>query len=122
MKELIIGSHVSYTQNEGLIGSVNEALSYNANTFMFYTGAPQNTLRAKIDENKTKEAQKIMKENMYSAHRTDNGEIISGYYFARPNDPTGPKDFIVTAGSAKWIEIDPATLKPMPTKHAVSQE
>lgn len=63
MKELIIGSHVSYTQNEGLIGSVNEALSYNANTFMFYTGAPQNTLRAKIDENKTKEAQKIMKEN-----------------------------------------------------------
>ena len=65
---------------------------------------------------------KIMKENMYSAHRTDNGEITSGYYFARPSDPTGPKDFIVTAGSAKWIEIDPATLKPMPTKHAVSQE
>lgn len=63
MEKLIIGSHVSFTKNEGLIGSVNEALSYGENTFMFYTGAPQNTIRAQIDEAKTKEAQKLMKEN-----------------------------------------------------------
>lgn len=63
-----------------------------------------------------------MKENMYSAHRTDNGEIISGYYFHRPNDPNGPKDYIVTAGSTKWVEIDPDTLKPVSAKHAVSPE
>ncbi len=63
--ELIIGSHVSYTKDEGLIGSVKEALSYNANTFMFYTGAPQNTFRAPIDKEKTKEAKKLMeKENI----------------------------------------------------------
>ncbi len=61
--ELIIGSHVSFTKDEQLKGSVIEALKYESNTFMFYTGAPQNTLRAKIDDNKTKEALKLMEEN-----------------------------------------------------------
>ena len=42
---LIIGSHVSFNKNEQLLGSVNEALSYNANALMLYTGAPQNTTR-----------------------------------------------------------------------------
>lgn len=32
------------------LGSVKEALSYGANTFMIYTGAPQNTRRKKIGE------------------------------------------------------------------------
>ena len=62
MEKLIIGSHVSYTKDEGLLKSVKETLSYNANTFMFYTGAPQNTIRAKIDEEKTITAQKLMQE------------------------------------------------------------
>ena len=60
---LIIGSHVSFKKEDGLLGSLKEALSYNANTFMFYTGAPQNTKRFKIDEYLTHEAQKLMKEN-----------------------------------------------------------
>ena len=59
--ELIIGSHVSYTKEEQLVGSVLESLGYGSNTFMFYTGAPQNTLRFPINENKTKEALDIMK-------------------------------------------------------------
>ena len=46
---LIIGSHVGYKKDSGLVGSVKEALSYGANTFMFYTGAPQNTKRLPID-------------------------------------------------------------------------
>ena len=63
MEKLIIGSHVSFTKEEGLLGSVKEALSYKENTFMFYTGAPQNTVRGKIDEEKTNEAIQLMKEN-----------------------------------------------------------
>lgn len=59
---MIIGSHVSFAK-DGLIGCVNEALSYNANTFMFYTGAPQNTIRKVIDINNTSKAWDIMKEN-----------------------------------------------------------
>ena len=61
--ELIIGSHVSFTKETQLVGSLNEALSYKANTFMFYTGAPQNTNRCKIDEELTKFAHKKMQEN-----------------------------------------------------------
>lgn len=58
--ELIIGSHVGFNKNEQLYGSVLEALSYGENTFMFYTGAPQNTARAEIDEYRTKEAADLM--------------------------------------------------------------
>lgn len=61
--ELIIGSHVHFEKNEQLLGSVKEAISYNASTFMFYTGAPQNTFRASLDENKTKEAYTLMEKN-----------------------------------------------------------
>ena len=60
---LIIGSHVGYKKNTGLVGSVEEALSYGANTFMFYTGAPQNTIRSSIDLNDVKKAYSLMKDN-----------------------------------------------------------
>ena len=59
---LIIGSHVSFNKKDGLLGSLNEALSYGANTFMFYTGAPQNTVRFPIDVQTTNLALKKMKE------------------------------------------------------------
>ena len=59
---LIIGSHVGYKKNSQLLGSLNEALEYGANTFMFYTGAPQNTSRYPIDDNLSVEAFKKMKE------------------------------------------------------------
>ncbi len=60
---LIIGSHVSFNKATQLVGSVLESLSYGANTFMFYTGAPQNTSRYPIDLEKTKEAYQMMKDN-----------------------------------------------------------
>ena len=60
---LLIGSHVSFKSNTQLLGSTKEALSYGENTFMFYTGAPQNTKRSKIDDNLTNKALKLMNEN-----------------------------------------------------------
>ena len=60
---LILGSHVSFKNDTQLIGSVNEALSYGSDTFMFYTGAPQNTMRGPIDDFKTLEALQLMKDN-----------------------------------------------------------
>lgn len=59
--ELIIGSHVSFTNNKQLLGSVEEALSYGSNTFMFYTGAPQNTNRSPIKDELTYKAYQLMK-------------------------------------------------------------
>ena len=61
--KLIIGSHVSFNKNDQLMASVKEAISYNSTTFMFYTGAPQNTNRSPIDDFKTVEAMDLMKEN-----------------------------------------------------------
>ena len=63
MKDLIIGSHVSFSKNEQLLGSVKEALSYGSTTFMFYTGAPQNTNRSPLSDELIKEADNLMKEN-----------------------------------------------------------
>lgn len=59
---LYIGSHVGFKKDTQLLGSLKEALSYNANTFMFYTGAPQNTKRNNIEDGLTLEALNIMKE------------------------------------------------------------
>lgn len=57
---LIIGSHVSFTKDKQMLGSVIEALKYGSNTFMFYTGAPQNTNRCDIDDNLTSLAHNLM--------------------------------------------------------------
>ena len=60
---MIIGENVSFNKDEQLIGALMEALSYNSTTFMFYTGAPQNTYRAPINEEITKKAKVLLKEN-----------------------------------------------------------
>lgn len=65
--DLIIGSHVSFTKDKQLLGSVEEALSYGANTFMFYTGAPQNTRRERLDTNLTIKAYDLMDRNNINA-------------------------------------------------------
>ena len=60
---LIIGSHVSFNNKEQLLGSVKEAISYNANTFMIYTGSTQSTSRSELRDECTYEAYKLMLEN-----------------------------------------------------------
>ncbi|PLR93842.1 deoxyribonuclease IV [Bacillus sp. T33-2] len=47
---LKIGSHVSMSGKKMLLAASEEAVSYGANTFMIYTGAPQNTRRKKIED------------------------------------------------------------------------
>lgn len=63
MSKLIIGSHINVSEPDMLLGAVKTALSYGENTFMFYTGAPQNTLRKPISQFKVKEARALMAEN-----------------------------------------------------------
>lgn len=62
-KKLLIGSHVGMKSPEMLLGSVKEALSYRATTFMFYTGAPQNTARKPVESLRREEAWALMEEN-----------------------------------------------------------
>lgn len=63
---LLIGSHVSFKSSEQLLGSVKEAISYNSTCFMFYTGAPQNTKRCRLDYDLTLKAVDLLHENNIS--------------------------------------------------------
>ncbi|MDO4942034.1 MAG: deoxyribonuclease IV [Lachnospiraceae bacterium] len=58
---LKIGSHVGMKGKEMMLGSAKEAVSYGANTFMVYTGAPQNTKRKPVGELRIPEAWEYMK-------------------------------------------------------------
>jgi deoxyribonuclease-4 len=60
---LKIGSHVSMSGKKMLLAASEEAVSYGANTFMVYTGAPQNTRRKKIEDLNIEVGLQHMKEN-----------------------------------------------------------
>ena len=60
---MLLGSHVSMNGKKMLLGSAELAKEYKANTFMIYTGAPQNTRRKPIEELNIEEGLKFMAEN-----------------------------------------------------------
>ncbi|MBS4202877.1 deoxyribonuclease IV [Lederbergia citrea] len=60
---LKIGSHVSMSGKKMLLAASEEAVSYGANTFMVYTGAPQNTRRKNIEDLNIEAGLAHMKEN-----------------------------------------------------------
>lgn len=82
--DIIIGSHVSYKKDEQIIGSIKEALSYGENTFMFYTGAPQNTKREKINKELVKMGKKLMEENGIKSENV----IVHAPYIINPANST----------------------------------
>lgn len=60
---LKLGCHVSMSGKDMMLGSVKDALRFGANTFMLYTGAPQNTKRKDISELRIEEAKSLMNES-----------------------------------------------------------
>lgn len=60
---MLIGSHVSMSGKKMLLGAAEEAASYDASTFMIYTGAPQNTRRKPVEEMMIEEGQSFMAAN-----------------------------------------------------------
>ncbi|MCR5608448.1 MAG: deoxyribonuclease IV [Lachnospiraceae bacterium] len=71
---LRIGSHVGMSGKDMMLGSAKEAFSYGANTYMLYTGAPQNTRRKAIEELNIDKAWEFMKE-----HDIDNIVVHAPY-------------------------------------------
>lgn len=59
---LKLGCHVGMSGKEMMLGSVKEAIRFGANTFMLYTGAPQNTKRKEISQLRIEEARQLMAE------------------------------------------------------------
>lgn len=63
---MLIGSHVSMSGKKMLLAAAEEAVSYNASTFMIYTGAPQNTRRKPIEDLNIDAGLAYMKDNNLS--------------------------------------------------------
>lgn len=59
---IVLGSHVSMKAPHYFLGSIEEALSYQANACMIYTGPPSNSRRVSIDQFKIEQAKELMKE------------------------------------------------------------
>lgn len=116
MKNIKLGSHVSMSAPNFMLGSVKEALSYNANALMIYTGAPQNTKRSEIEKLKVKEAIELMKENGIDPHDV----IIHAPYIVNLANPDAEKrqfavDFLkqeyirTSQMGAKYMVIHPGS-------------
>lgn len=58
--KICLGCHVSMSAPDFYFGAVKEALSYGADTFMFYTGAPQNSFRKATNELFIKEGRALL--------------------------------------------------------------
>lgn len=82
-----IGSHVSMSGKDMLLGSAKEAVSYGADTFMFYTGAPQNTRRKDVSELNIEPAWEYM-----TAHGID-GIIVHAPYIINLGNTVKPETF-----------------------------
>lgn len=78
--ELIVGSHVSMNSPDFFLGSVQEAISYGSNAFMFYTGAPQNSYRKPLYELKINEG----KELINKSHISFDNIIVHAPYIINP--------------------------------------
>ena len=84
---MLLGSHVSMSGKEMLLGSSKEAASYGANTFMIYTGAPQNTRRKPIEELNIEAGVQHMKENGMS------NIVVHAPYIINLGNTTKPETF-----------------------------
>lgn len=60
---MFLGSHIGLSGPGYYLSSVQTALDYGENTFMFYTGAPQNTLRKPLDSMKIAEGREFLRAN-----------------------------------------------------------
>ena len=84
---LKIGSHVGMKGKEMMLGSAKEAYSYGANTFMIFTGTPQNTKRKPISELNIDAAKEFMHENGISS------PVIHAPYIINLGNSTNPETF-----------------------------
>ena len=84
---LKIGSHVSMSGKKMLLGASEDAAAYGSNTFMIYTGAPQNTRRKPIEELNIEAG----KEHMKAHHMSD--IVVHAPYIINIANTTKPATF-----------------------------
>jgi len=123
-----IGSHVSNKGKEMLLGSIGEALSYDANCLMIYMGAPQNSYRKNLEDLRIPEFTEQLKANNISSEDV----IIHAPYIINTaqKDPQKRQfaiDFLseeinrVAAIGAKYIVLHPGALLGMEVEQGLKQ-
>ncbi len=100
---MLIGSHVGMGGKDKMLGSVKEALSYGANCFMIYTGAPQNTRRSAIETLKVEEAHQLMKDNDL---KLENIVIHAPYIMNLANPSPEKREYAVSFLTNEVIRTD----------------
>ncbi|KUH47492.1 deoxyribonuclease IV [Mycoplasmopsis meleagridis] len=85
-----LGSHISFTKPNYLVGAIEESLSNKANCLMIYLGAPQNTKRVDISLYK-----KELYEEKYKEIIKSEDIVIHAPYIINPANPT-KKDFAIS--------------------------
>lgn len=109
-----LGCHVGNSGSEMLLGSAKEALSYNANSFMLYLGAPQNSYRKPLSELRIDEYKEILNQNNIN---NENVVVHCAYILnlAQPNEEKRQYaiDFVInelrgtSAIGAKYLVVHP---------------
>lgn len=110
-----LGSHVSMNGKKMLLGSSEEAVSYGENTFMIYTGAPQNTRRKPIEDLNIEAGHEHMEQNDISDIVVHAPYIINIANTSKPETYQLGVDFLrseierTTALGAKQIVLHPGS-------------
>ena len=123
---MILGCHCGMSGTTMMLGSVKEALSYEANALMIYTGAPQNTARKALKELHIEEALKLMDE--YKIDRKN--LIIHAPYIINPaTTDLEKRDFCINfltqevkrsyAMGSKVIVLHPGNTLGLPVDEAI---
>lgn len=73
---MMLGCHISLSGPGYFLSSVEQALSFGCDTFMFYTGAPQNAVRADLAKMRIEEGQRKW---MESGHRLSDLVVHAPY-------------------------------------------
>ncbi len=112
---IYLGSHCGMKAPKYLKGSVEEAISYNANALMVYTGAPQNFRRTALDKLFIEEAHELMeangikKENLvvHAPYLINLGNTIKPETFQTGIDLLTSEIERATAFGAKYMVLHP---------------
>lgn len=111
--KLIIGSHCSMSAPNFFLGSVQEALSYEANALMVYTGAPQNTIRKDTSTFKINEGLVLLKDKIEYEHIIIHAPYIINLCSEKPDTRQLAIDFLkkellrAAAFNAKYLVLHP---------------
>ncbi len=107
---LKLGCHVGMSGKEMMLGSVQDAICVGANTFMLYTGAPQNTKRKALSELRIDEARALMAEHNIEEF------VVHAPYIINLANGVKPETFDI---AVEFLELELARTEAMGSKTLV---